>query len=219
VKRKVITYTKKKKGLGSEKYEASLLMMRSEVMEALASKKKIIFIDEAMFTYSTNAMLAYAPNRQNICVDEKLSSAPAIAMVAGVSVERGLETWLTKPRSIDSDAFISFIEGLVAQNQSEEIALFLDNATIHRSKKVTSFLKDSGIEAIYNVPYSPQFNPIEHVWAQVKAVFKRRKLELLLQERAIDYKKLAIDSLKGISGKTISSICQKVLENDIMNLK
>ena len=29
VKRKVITYTKKKKGLGSEKYEASLLMMRS----------------------------------------------------------------------------------------------------------------------------------------------------------------------------------------------
>jgi len=89
VKRKAITYTKKKKGLGSEKYEASLLMMRSEVMEALASKKKIIFIDEAMFTYSTNAMLAYAPNRQNICVDEKLSSAPAIAMVAGVSVESG----------------------------------------------------------------------------------------------------------------------------------
>ena len=172
-----------------------------------------------MFTYSTNAMLAYAPNRQNICVDEKLSSAPAIAMVAGMSVEGGLETWLTKPRSIDSDAFISFIEGLVAQNQSEEITLFLDNATIHRSKKVTSFLKDNGIETIYNVPYSPQFNPIEHVWVQVKAVFKRRMLELLLQERAIDYKKLAIDSLKGISGKTISSICQKVLENDIMNLK
>ena len=93
-------------------------MMRSEVMEALKSKKKIIFIDEAMFMYSTNAMLAYAPNRQNICVDEKLSSAPAIAMVTGVSVEMGLENWLTKPRSIDSDAFISFIEGLVAQNQS-----------------------------------------------------------------------------------------------------
>ena len=90
--------------------------MRSEVMEALEARKKIIFIDEAMFTYSTNAMLAYAPNRQNICVDEKLSSAPAIAMVAGVSVEAGLESWLAKPRSIDSDAFISFIEGLVAQN-------------------------------------------------------------------------------------------------------
>ena len=63
MKRKAITYTKKKKGLGSDKYEASLLMMRSEVMDALALKKKIIFIDEAMFTYSTNAMLAYAPNQ------------------------------------------------------------------------------------------------------------------------------------------------------------
>ena len=70
-------------------------MMRSEVMEALQSNKKIIFVDEAMFTYSTNAMLAYAPLRQNICIDEKLSSAPAIAMVAGVSVEAGLETWVT----------------------------------------------------------------------------------------------------------------------------
>ena len=81
----------------------------------------------------------------NICVDERLSSAPAIAMVAGVSVETGLEAWLTKPRSIDSDAFITFIEQLVAQNESKDIALFLDNATIHRSKKVTSFLKDNGI--------------------------------------------------------------------------
>ena len=42
VKQKAITCTKKKKGLGSEKYEAILLMMRSEVMEALESKKKII---------------------------------------------------------------------------------------------------------------------------------------------------------------------------------
>ena len=63
---------------------------------------------------------------------------------------------------------------------------------------MVSFLKDNRIQAIYNVPYSPQFNPIEHVWGQVKAVFKRRKLELLLQERAVDYKKLAIESLKGI---------------------
>jgi hypothetical protein len=32
----------------------------------------------------------------------------------------------------------------------------------------------------------------------VKTVFKRRKLELLVQEKAIDYKRLAIESLKGI---------------------
>ena len=95
----------------------------------------------------------------------------------------------------------------------------MDNATIHRSKKVTAFLKDNCIQAIYNVPYSPQFNPIEHVWAQVKAVFKRRKLELLLQEKAIDYRTLAIESLKSIKGQTISSICQKVLQNEIMNSK
>jgi hypothetical protein len=47
------------------------------------------------FKIYDNAMLAYATFRQNICIDEKLSSAPAIAMVAGVSVEACLETWVT----------------------------------------------------------------------------------------------------------------------------
>ena len=67
------------------------------------------------------------------------------------------------------------------------------------------------MQVIYNVAYSPQFNPIEHVWSLVKAAFKRKKLDLLLQDKRINYKKLVIESLLGISAATISSVCQKVV--------
>ena len=78
--------------------------------------------------------MAYAPNRMNISVNEKLASAPAIAVVAGVSAEQGLEAWLTFPRSIDSDTFISFLESLLAANNCKKIALLVDNVSTHRSK-------------------------------------------------------------------------------------
>ena len=38
------------------------------------------------------------------------------------------------------------------------------------------FLEESKVRYIFNVPYSPQFNPIETVFAKVKSIFKRSKL-------------------------------------------
>jgi hypothetical protein len=68
--------------------------------------KRIIFTDEAMFTTATLPKEAYAAKGENVCLNERLASSPAVAVVAGVSAERGLEGFFIKDRSIDSDAFI-----------------------------------------------------------------------------------------------------------------
>ena len=57
----------------------------------------------------------------------------------------------------------------------EAIALFMDNCTVHHSKVVTEYLKVNNIAAIFNVPYSPQYNPIEHYWGLVKNTSRGRK--------------------------------------------
>lgn len=61
-----------------------------------------------MFTAATLPNKAYAGRGENICLNEKLASSPAVAVVAGVSAERGLEGYFVKERSIDSDSFIQF---------------------------------------------------------------------------------------------------------------
>ena len=68
----------------------------------------------------------------------------------------------------------------------------------------------------YNVAYCPEFNPIEDVWGLVKAALKRKKLTLLLQDKVINHKMLAIETLQGINASTISSVCQKIDYNDMM---
>jgi hypothetical protein len=45
----------------------------------------------------------------------------------------------------------------------------------------------------------------------IKAAVKRKKLDLLLQDKVINYKIQVIESLLSINAATISSYCQKVV--------
>jgi len=43
-----------------------------------------------------------------------------------------------------------------------------DNAKIHTAKKTMNWLKDMGIDLIEWPPYSPDLNPIEQLWFELK---------------------------------------------------
>ncbi len=72
------------------------------MQSALMEGRKLIFVDEAMFTSASRATVAYAPKNINVFVDEMSTSVKALAVVAGVSSEKGLETFLICPKSINS---------------------------------------------------------------------------------------------------------------------
>ena len=91
IKRKVIVTKKVLRSHNKEKAESARLMMASQVGEALNSGKRIIFVDEVMFTTATNLTHAYSSRASNIVIPEKLASSPAIAMLGGILVEGGLE--------------------------------------------------------------------------------------------------------------------------------
>ena len=47
--------------------------------------------------------------------------------------------------------------------------MILDNATLHKSKKVKAFLcKHKWIKIYHITPYSPELNPIERFWGWLK---------------------------------------------------
>jgi transposase len=39
---------------------------------------------------------------------------------------------------------------------------------VHHSIKAQAFIRENNIDVIFNVPYGPEYNPIERVWAQIK---------------------------------------------------
>ena len=54
--------------------------------------------------------------------------------------------------------------------------VILDNASAHKSKKLRAMIpawQDRGLFLYYLPPYSPQLNPIEWLWKQIKQSFLR----------------------------------------------
>ena len=62
----------------------------------------------------------------------------------------------------------------------------MDNLTVHKTQAVQDLMRELKIEWIWNVPYSPDFQPIETVFSQVKSTFKNEKFRTLLAGKPFD---------------------------------
>ena len=63
----------------------------------------------------------------------------------------------------------------------------MDNASFHRSNVVLQRLSELQITRIMNVPYSPEYNPIEGCFSIVKSFFKRQRLNAMLNNKSSCY--------------------------------
>lgn len=71
----------------------------------------------------------------------------------------------------DSNTFVYYLKWLLKKCKTDKkIVLMLDNATSHKSHKVKKFIKEQKgrIELLYLPPYSPDLNPIERIWKNLR---------------------------------------------------
>lgn len=70
----------------------------------------------------------------------------------------------------NSSQLIMFLHQLKNNSKAEKIVVILDNASIHKSKKLVSFLaKAKNIVVIHLPTYSPEYNPVERIWLFLKS--------------------------------------------------
>lgn len=77
--------------------------------------------------------------------------------------------------SFNTIKFNDFIINDVIPNMKNQ-AIMMDNCVIHRSKILREKLEESNIKLIFNVPYSPQFSPIELHFNTLKNDIKKNNI-------------------------------------------
>ena len=172
---------------------------------------KIVFVDEAVFSFNTFSTKAWAAPYRSVTVEERKIRVKTQSLVAGISADRGLESYLIHPRSISAVEFIRFLEQLSEHLDSQPFAIFLDNLSVHKTKEVQTVCKRLDITLIFNMPYSPDFNGIESYFSLVKARYKKLVLQRLLKGLEIDAAPLIRQSIAGVTNDKIMRCVSKGL--------
>jgi transposase len=85
-----------------------------------------------------------------------------------------------------------FREHLVKELETGQIVV-LDNASYHKRKGIQRVIEEAGCKLLFLPAYSPDFNPIEQLWSQLKRLVKKsvRQVRKSVSE-AIDWAFLQI---------------------------
>lgn len=82
--------------------------------------------------------------------------------------------------------FKAYLRALAEKNKRRKLVIFMDNLSVHKSLEVQNLMRELKFEWIWNVPYSPDYQPIETVFSRVKLLFKQEKLRVLVAEKEFD---------------------------------
>ena len=66
-----------------------------------------------------------------------------------------------------------WVEKFLVPTLKKGQTVIMDNASIHKSKKVEKLIEKAGCVLKFLPPYSPDFNPIENYWAVMKNNVKK----------------------------------------------
>ena len=179
--------SREKKTLG---YKQRCDEKRATYCQDLAVKeavgKSAVYIDECGFCAESFRAYAYAPQGNPVLGLISSQRTRKTTMVAArISINSGEVHDEANNRRVNSyeDTFTAFclfegscnaerfnkwLQEALCPLLSSEHLVIMDNARIHKTERTRELIEAVGAEILFLPPYSPDYNPIEHDFANIK---------------------------------------------------
>ena len=150
-------------------------------------KRKLYHFDESGFDLNASNEYGYSKIGERLTVPRSGRRSKRLNVLAARDHNHNLVSPKIYDCTVNKEIFKEYLKSHLLPSIPEGSIIILDNAKFHHDSKVE--LADNSIETIkdisnqFNVqllylpPYSPDLNPIEKKWAQVKYWYKRLKDE------------------------------------------
>jgi transposase len=146
-------------------------------IKALARKEKadIYFGDEASVRSDFHSGTTWAPKGQTPVV-KTTGARFSVNMISAIS-PRGKLRFMTIDGRFNADKFIEFLKRLL-HKAKKPVFLVVDGHPTHKAKKVKEFIESTQgrLRLFILPPYSPELNPDELVWNNLKSHRVGRKM-------------------------------------------
>ena len=128
----------------------------------------MIYLDEINFTKRSLKLRDWSAKNSNLAVDQQEVYVGYRSVIASMTEEKGISLIMIYEQAINNSDFCHYLKKLRVRFGKQPIALFMDRLPVHKSKDVKEWWEKLNIKPVFNVSYSPEFNPIEAVFSKVK---------------------------------------------------
>jgi transposase len=166
---------------------------------------QLIFLDESASSertgdrkYGWSPLNLICEQSRPLKRSERWSILPALA-------EDGYLDWTIFQGSITAVLFLEFVRDRVLPHCSAypgpRSVLILDNASIHKSAELRCMCEEKGVLLKFLPPYSPDFNPIENTFKDLKAWIRKNHVLAADFDDFGDFLEFAVGQCKGSNAR------------------
>ena len=131
---------------------------------------RAVYLDETGFERAAHRPYAWAPKGRKVFGERSGRSRPRTNLIAATAKGKRLFAPLLFEGSLDSSVFNHYLKEQLLKELQPGSLIIMDNAAFHKTQKTRGILEESGHELIFLPPYSPDSNPIEKHFANLKKI-------------------------------------------------
>ena len=139
--------------------------------------RPIVYLDESGFAVDSPRTHGYS-KRGNRCYSQKDWHARGRLNAIGAIVGFAFLTVCLFDCDISSDVFYAWLIKDLLPKTPQNSVIVMDNATFHKRHDMIKAVAEAGHILEFLPPYSPDLNPIEHKWAQVKSLRRKERCDV-----------------------------------------
>ena len=194
-----------------QEQHAQLEQLKEVVALHRQQGRHVIQVDECLFSgHRHQGSRHWAPIGRPLLANARIFKGHSIAVVGAVSAEHGMLHFgykdATAHGGITAEDFKEFLHQLWVRHRDKgEMVVFLDNLRSHHAKLVDDEVSGPfprlPIQLVFNIPYRPDLNGIEGVWAVAKRDYRERLDHF--KARGFEWDQLAVvqDCIQAISDR------------------
>jgi transposase len=140
--------------------------------------EKLVFIDESGFWVGMSRAVARALKGKRVYQRRKFYRGKKLTVIGAIKQEEVLTTKIIE-KSMKGDDFLEFVQVNLAPKLKPGDVVVMDNLNSHHREGVKEAIEAVGAKVEYLPVYSPEFNPIEMMWSQLKSFVRKFRTETM----------------------------------------
>ncbi len=141
--------------------------------------EKLIFLDESGVTTEMTRRYGRAPRGERVREGAPAGHWRTLTILGAIGYS-GWRATMTIEAATDADVFLAYLEQVLCPRLRPGDVVVMDNLAAHKVDGVRTRIEATGAKLRYLPPYSPDFNPIEKCWSQVKQRLRALKARSLI---------------------------------------